>query len=250
MALIPRIQRFRSVGSTNSEAARLALEGADEGLCIVADEQTEGRGRLQRQWVSPLGAGLYFSILLRPTVRSDKWPLLTLMAAVAVHDALVETCNLDLDIKWPNDLLAGGRKICGILAETVESDRGRAVVLGIGINLTSHAFPPDLAVTANSVEEASGTPGNREAILQALIERLAGNYQLLDTEGGDMQVLDAWSKCSSYANGKLIRVSAGDETIEGLTRGIEADGALRVETSKGNIKVIRAGDVTAVRQRD
>jgi len=228
----------------------LALEGADEGLCIIADEQTEGRGRLQRQWVSPPGAGLYFSILLRPTVRPDKWPLLTLMAAVAVHDTLVETCNLDLDIKWPNDLLAGSRKICGILAETVESDRGRAVVLGIGINLTSHAFPPDLAVTASSVEEATGTPGNREAILQALIERLARNYKLLHTEGGEMQILDAWCKCSSYASGKLIRVSTGDETIEGLTRGLEADGALRVETSKGDIKAIRAGDVTAVRRRD
>src|SRR6266513_4185303 len=101
----PQILRFDSLASTNLEAARRASEGAAEGLCVVAREQTAGRGRLRRQWVSPKGAGLYFSILLRPQFELSSWPLLTLMASVAVHDALLEACALETDIKWPNDIL-------------------------------------------------------------------------------------------------------------------------------------------------
>ena len=104
--LAAQILRFDSLPSTNLEAARRAGEGASEGLCVVASEQTAGRGRLERQWVSPKGAGLYFSIILRPGFEQSAWPLLTLMAAVAVHDALLDSCALQTDIKWPNDLLA------------------------------------------------------------------------------------------------------------------------------------------------
>src|SRR2546422_5904157 len=100
---IPQILGFDSLPSTNLEAARQAVEGAGEGLCVVAGEQTAGHGRLQRQWVSPRGAGLYFSIILRPRFEQSAWPLLTLMAAVAVHDALLDSCALRTDIKWPND---------------------------------------------------------------------------------------------------------------------------------------------------
>ena len=119
MTFVPEIQRFESLPSTNIEAARLAAEGAPEGLCIVAAEQTAGRGRLQRQWVSPKGAGLYFSVVLRPQFEQNAWPLLTLMAAVAVNDALRESCGLETDIKWPNDVLANDKKLCGILAENL-----------------------------------------------------------------------------------------------------------------------------------
>ncbi len=125
--LSSQILRFDSLPSTNTEAARRAIEGAAEGVCVVASEQTAGRGRLQRQWVSPKDAGLYFSIILRPQFEQSLWPLLTLMAAVAVHDALLEACDLETDIKWPNDILVNEKKLCGILAETVETSRGRAV---------------------------------------------------------------------------------------------------------------------------
>jgi len=137
----PEVIQYESLPSTNTEAARLAVEGAAEGLCVVADEQTAGRGRLQRSWLSPKGAGLYFSALLRPSMPINQWSLLTFMAALAVSDALRDACELKTDIKWPNDLLAGERKICGILAEAIETDKGRAVVVGIGINLTTEAFP-------------------------------------------------------------------------------------------------------------
>src|SRR4026209_2805906 len=126
---IPQILRFDSLPSTSVEAARRAVEGAAEGLCIVASEQTAGRGRLDRQWVSPKDSGLYCSIILRPRFDQTLWPLLTLMAAVVVHDTLLAGNDLKTDIKWPNDILANEKKLCGILAETVETPVGRAVIL-------------------------------------------------------------------------------------------------------------------------
>jgi|SRR5882724_923872 len=246
MALNPQIRRVHSLASTNSEIARLALEGAEEGLCIVADEQTAGRGRLQRQWISPSGAGLYFSILLRPLAATDKWSLLTLMTAVAVAETLRVTGSSEPDIKWPNDVLLNGRKVCGILAETVETPSGRAIVLGIGINLTATAFPPELAVTAISLEEATGQRVERETVLAALVSRLRHYYELFQ-QGSHGQILDEWRQRSSYASGKLVRVATGEEIIQGVTRGLEADGALRVETANGAIKIVHAGDVTALR---
>jgi len=249
MALTPHIRRFPSLASTNSEAARLALEGAEEGLCIVADEQTAGRGRLQRQWVSPRGAGLYLSILLRPQIAITQWPLITLMAAVAVADTILLTCDVEADIKWPNDVLVNGRKVCGILAETSETPTGRAIVLGIGINLTSKAFPPDLRVNAISLDEATGHGVERETILAELVSTLVRYYELFQ-QGSERQIIDAWCKRSSYSRGKVVRIASAEETIEGVTRGLQSDGALRVETGNGAIRIIHAGDVSAVRPNE
>ena len=242
----PRILRYESVPSTNTEVARFAAEGAAEGLAIVADEQTAGRGRLQRAWSSTKGAGLYFSILLRPTLAPDRWPLITFVAALATGDALLDASEVQTDIKWPNDLLANERKICGILAEAIETPTGRAVVLGIGINLTNDAFPADLLNVATSVANESGGQPERERILAALLNALARWYSLLHEPDGAAKIVAAWSSRSSYASGKLVQVTNGDEVLQGLTRGIENDGALRLETAQG-IQLIRAGDVTSVR---
>src|SRR5687768_9347489 len=130
-AFNPQFLHFDSLPSTNVEVARRALAGAPEGVCIVAREQTAGRGRLKRQWVSPKGAGLYCSIILRPQFDQNFWPLLTLMAAIAVHDSLLKIFALETDIKWPNDILVNDKKLCGILGETIDTPPGRAVVLGI-----------------------------------------------------------------------------------------------------------------------
>src|SRR5258705_6208427 len=131
-AFVPEILRFDSLPSTNLEAARRAIDGAAEGLCVVAREQTAGRGRLQREWISPKDAGLYFSLVLRPKVQQNSWSLLTLMAAVAVNDAFRGACFFETDINWPNDILANPRRLFGILAETGCKPMGRAVVVGIG----------------------------------------------------------------------------------------------------------------------
>jgi BirA family biotin operon repressor/biotin-[acetyl-CoA-carboxylase] ligase len=242
-----QVIRYASLPSTNTEAARLAAQGAEEGLCIVADEQTAGRGRLQRSWLSPKGAGIYFSTLLRPLIPLDQWPLLTFVAALAVSDALRVACDLETDIKWPNDLLAGERKICGILAEAIETPQGRGVVVGIGINLTKEAFPADLTNVAISVEEATTRHPEKESILAALVHAIADWYSTLQETGGQWKILEAWAARSSYAEGKWVRVINGDDVTTGITRGVENDGALRVETSAAEIRIIRTGDVASVR---
>jgi BirA family biotin operon repressor/biotin-[acetyl-CoA-carboxylase] ligase len=194
---------------------------------------------LQRAWSSPKGAGLYFSILLRPAIPVDQWPLITFMAALAVGDALLEATGLRTDIKWPNDLLSGERKICGILAEAIDTPKGRAVIVGIGINLTPSAFP-----AATSVLEATGVKPDREAILAALLSALTRWYSLL---GEREKIVAAWYSRSSYAIGKLVQVKNGDETWQGTTCGVEPDGALRLRIVNGEIKLIRAGDVHSLR---
>jgi BirA family biotin operon repressor/biotin-[acetyl-CoA-carboxylase] ligase len=246
----PQVLRYESVTSTNTELARLAgnvSEGrAEEGLAIVADEQTAGRGRLQRAWSSPKGAGLYFSILLRPRIALDRWPLITFVAALATGDALLEGGGVQTDIKWPNDLLANDRKICGILAEAIDTPAGRAVVVGIVINLTNNAFPQELIDVATSVAQESGRQPEREAILAALLSALARWYALLHEPEGAEKIVAAWTSRSSYASDKPVRVTNGDEVLQGTTRGVDNDGALRLETPQG-IQLIRAGDVTSVR---
>lgn len=248
MPLNLKILRFDSLPSTNTEAARRAARGAPEGLCIIAREQTAGRGRQERRWVSPAGAGLYFSIVLRPQLEMNRWPLITLMTAVAVVDALDEACGLGVDIKWPNDVQAAGRKLCGILAETVETGGVQtSCVVGIGINLNGSAFPPELRAVAVSIAELIGAPPDGEKILPALVRAIEHRYERLQGMGGVDETLREWSARSSYAEGRRVRVALGAEVFEGTTRGLESDGALRVETPTGEIRAVRAGDVTAVR---
>jgi BirA family biotin operon repressor/biotin-[acetyl-CoA-carboxylase] ligase len=243
----PTILRFDSLPSTNTEAARQASLGAREGLCVVAREQTAGRGRRERAWVSPKDSGLYLSVVLRPRTDAREWPLITLAAAVAARDALEEACALQTDIKWPNDLLASGRKLCGILAETAESAAGRAVVLGVGINLNNRAFPPEILAAATSVEEQTGRAPDAEQLLSALTRQLARRYEELHTREGAALILREWETRSSYAHDRRVRVALAEEIFEGITRGLADDGALRVETGAGHTRVVRAGDVTAVR---
>jgi BirA family biotin operon repressor/biotin-[acetyl-CoA-carboxylase] ligase len=250
----PTILRYDSLPSTNTEAASQAVRGAPEGLCVVAREQTRGRGRQERAWASPPDAGLYFSIVLRPRLKLEAWPLITLLAALAVRDALRAACALETDIKWPNDILSvadakgGGRKLCGILAETVETKSGRACILGIGINLNEGAYPPELAARATSIEGATGKAADSECVLAALCKHLAIRYaQLHAPVAGQSEILRDWSASSSYAEGKRVRVHSATEIFQGTTRGLEPDGALRVETAPGEIKIVRAGDVHALR---
>ncbi len=223
--------------------------GAREGLCVVAREQTSGRGRRERQWVSPKDAGLYLSVLLQPLMAVEKWPLITLAAALAVHDALLEICSLATDIKWPNDIYASGKKLCGILAETVETDAGQAVVVGIGVNLAKNSFPPELSETATSVEEEMRVKVDKESLLQALLRALRKRYSLLQDEDGASRTLEDWKKHSSYAEGKRVAVSTGEDSFTGVTRGLASDGALRVETDAGEIRTIHAGEINSLREK-
>ncbi|MBX5479333.1 MAG: biotin--[acetyl-CoA-carboxylase] ligase [Pyrinomonas methylaliphatogenes] len=247
MELKATILRYESLPSTNTEAANQARRGAPEGLCIVARAQTQGRGRQGRTWASPPGAGLYFSIVLRPRIEARWWPLLSLLGALASRDALREACALVADIKWPNDLLVEERKIGGVLAEVIETEFGRACILGIGLNLRDGAFPPEIRATATSVERVSGEAPDTETVLQALVRAIADWYGALHAPAGPERICREWEASSSYAFNRRVRATVGSETIEGLTRGLELDGALRLETEDGRIERIYSADIVSLR---
>lgn len=244
------ILRFETIDSTNTEAINQARRGADEGVCVVARQQSAGRGRHGRVWISEKNAGLFFSIVLRPKIETRFLSLLTLMTAVSVHDALEEKFHLDCDIKWANDVHVREKKICGILAETVETTRGLAIIAGIGINLKSSNFPPEIAEIATSIEAETGQKVNSDELLETVNRFFNYHYEiLLDGEKGAEQIRREWTRRSSYAFGKKVRVILENETISGgVTRGIEENGALRIETETGEIRIIQAGDVERLRQ--
>lgn len=243
------ILRFDSLNSTNDEALRQAKLGASEGFCIVARQQTKGRGRRERIWFSPPDAGLYFSLILRPRFEMQKLPLITLAASVAVSDAIQETFDLQTDIKWANDIHSRGKKLSGILAETAETGQRIAVVLGIGINLKKEAVAPELNEIATSLEHETEKATDTEKLLAALTKNLKKNYEILHQNNGSEQIIRLWTEHSSYASGKLVRVTLENEVFEGETSGLEANGALRVRTESGLIKTVQAGDVVSLRRQ-
>lgn len=242
------ILRFDQLGSTNSEALEQAKRGADEGLCVIARRQTAGRGRHGRVWNSPPDSGLYFSLVLRPVIEARFFSLLTLMAAAAVCDTLRELYSFEPDIKWPNDILAGGKKICGILAEAADTDLGWAVILGIGLNLKSDNFPPEIAVAATSIAAETGRPVDLEILLPKLTANISKFYKLLQGENGIENIRNEWARRSSYNEGKDVRVILPGETIIGTTCGLEENGALRIKQPDGEIRIAQAGDVENLRQ--
>lgn len=241
------ILRYEKLDSTNTEAADQARLGADEGVCIIAIEQEAGRGRHGRTWVSEPGAGLYFSIILRPKIDAQFLPLITLMSGVAVHDALKEY-GLTPDVKWVNDVLIGDDKICGILAETVETPTGMAVIVGIGINLKSSSFPDEIADTATSIEIETGKRVTPDEMAEILTRYLSCFYEILTDDDGAAAIVQHWRARSTYFSGKQVRVTLGGSTFEGITDGLEENGALRVKTNDGSVTIVQAGDVERLRQ--
>ncbi|HYJ90248.1 MAG TPA: biotin--[acetyl-CoA-carboxylase] ligase [Pyrinomonadaceae bacterium] len=244
------VLRFDSIDSTNTEALKHARLGADEGLCIAARQQTAGRGRRGRNWVSPRDAGFYLSIVLRPQLDPETLPLITLATAIAVHDTLAEI-GLKPDIKWPNDILVGEKKICGILAETTETKEGLAIIVGIGINLTSKRFPDDIAQSATSIEAETGRAmkfSTLETFLeQPLLKLVAYWYERLLEPGGAAVVRDEWASRSTYFSGKQVRVTLSNESFTGVTDGLEPNGALRIKRDDSQLAIVQAGDVEKLR---
>ena len=242
---------FETLDSTNSELMKMARKGAGEGLCIVASHQTHGRGRHGRSWSSERDAGLYLSLLLRPELEIRHLTLITLMAGVAVHAAL-EEIGLKPDIKWVNDVLVDEKKICGILAETAETPGGLAVVVGVGINIRSSAFPAEIAGTATSLEDIFGARldmlPSRDKLLQTLTKYLAHFYDVLRSENGPQEIRDEWRQRSTYFTGKSVRVVLENETIFGTTDGLEDNGALRIRRADGIMTAVQAGDVQRLRE--
>lgn len=239
---------FSSTGSTNDVAAALVASGAGEGAVVVADQQTAGRGRRGRSWFSPPGAGLYVSVVLVPG-RAQASPerataLLTLTAGVALAQAVERVTGLAPDIKWPNDLLVGRRKLAGILAEGVASASGSAlqgVVLGYGINVRAAAYPPELDARATSLETELGRAIDRAAVCAESLASIAEAYGRL--VAGDFDaILDAWRARAPGSRGARVEWDTPSGPRSGITEGIDDAGALLVRAGD-RVERIVAGEV-------
>jgi len=241
------LYHFYGVDSTNSFAARLIAHGRriPEGTVIIAESQHAGRGRLGRSWYSEREAGIYLSMVLFPTTPPSLAPLFTLGTAVAMHNAAERYSGLDIDIKWPNDLLVGGKKFCGILSEIqAEVDLVKTMIIGVGLNANQERLPDDIADRATSLRIASGRIQSRIEILLEFLEEFENIY--LDFERkGPRGIIDQWTRFSSFANGRKIEIHDGVRKISGVTCGLNPLGALRIEQKGGRIEEVYSGDVAA-----
>jgi BirA family transcriptional regulator, biotin operon repressor / biotin---[acetyl-CoA-carboxylase] ligase len=239
------LYHFYDVDSTNSFASRLMAHGrkVPEGTVIIAEAQTAGRGRLGRSWHSQREDGIYFSMVLFPKAPPSLAPLFTLATAVAMHNAVERYSGLDIDIKWPNDLLIGQKKFCGILSEIqAEVDLVKMMIIGVGLNANHEQMPGDIAVRATSLRIASGHIQSRLEILLEFLEEFENIYMDFERKG-PRSIIDQWTRFSSFANGRRIEIHDGVRKIAGVTRGLNALGALRIEQKGGQVDEVYSGDV-------
>jgi BirA family biotin operon repressor/biotin-[acetyl-CoA-carboxylase] ligase len=230
--------------STSDEVARLGRAGAGEGLVLVADRQTGGRGRLGRTWHSPPGDNLYLSLLLRPRVPPALVPPLTLLVGAVLAEVLV-AAGAAPRLKWPNDVLlptaAGPRKAAGILTEmATERDVVRQVVVGVGINVQGESFPPELADRATSVLLATGRRLDRAQLLGALLDALEPAYDGF-VAGGPARALARWRRHAAL--GARCRIERDGAVIEGTTMDVDEEGALLVRDDQGAIRRVVSGEI-------
>jgi BirA family biotin operon repressor/biotin-[acetyl-CoA-carboxylase] ligase len=242
-----RIHHFFKTDSTNRVALELGHAGEPEGTVVVAEEQTAGRGRAGRAWLSERAAGIYVTLLLRPRLAPVQAPLLTMMAGLSVHAAAEAVTGLNVDLKWPNDLLIGGKKAGGILTEMhAEPSQVRFVIVGIGLNVNQEKFPGELASIATSLRMESGKRQSRMELLVRLLREFESDYNRFLREGVS-GVVERFEMVSSYARGKRVRVSNGSESYVGTTAGLGPEGLLQVEREDGRLMTVIAGDVAEAR---
>jgi BirA family biotin operon repressor/biotin-[acetyl-CoA-carboxylase] ligase len=255
------VQRLAVVDSTNRVLAEAAKQGAPEGLVVVADEQTAGRGRLGRRWSAPAGSALLCSMLFRPWLPSDQLHLLTLAVCLAGRAACNLVAGVEPAVKWPNDLVLGGRKLAGVLAETVPYP-SLGVVVGIGVNLSwpppDHpGAPPDpygragelarVSSKATSLLREAGVVVDRDVLLEALLAEVAGRYREMAGAGGPEVLLAEYrSACSTI--GRRVRVELPGGTFEGTALGVGPGGRLLVEEDAGTVREVGAADVVHLRR--
>jgi BirA family biotin operon repressor/biotin-[acetyl-CoA-carboxylase] ligase len=242
-AFVGRPTRYRAtIGSTMDEARTLAEGGAPEGTVIVADEQTSGRGRLQRTWWAPPASSLLLSLLLRPGLLAQQAQRLTMICSLATCDAISEVTGLSAHVKWPNDVLIEGRKVCGILTELdVLEERIRYAIVGIGINVNvDFEDAPPLIVPATSLSIEAGRPVSRLELLVALCASIERRYVAL-REGQSFH--QEWAERMATL-GEPVHVTGGGEQWDGLAVGVDKDGALLVRGADGDVQRVLAGDVT------
>jgi BirA family biotin operon repressor/biotin-[acetyl-CoA-carboxylase] ligase len=242
--LARKFHYFSKIGSTNSYARELAESRATEGEVVVAEAQTQGRGRLGRTWQSPPYANLYFSTVLRPKLPPAQAPQITLMAAVALAETVSMFIPQAATIKWPNDILVEGRKLAGVLTEAAcDAERLHYVILGIGVNLNYRldAMPDEIRERATSIAEITGKSISRESFFIRLIHDLERCYGELEVAG--FAAIAARWESHFGLRGKAVRVELLDQRLEGRAQGIDVDGALLIEDQQGKLQRVIAGDV-------
>jgi len=233
-----KIVQYRRLRSTNTTAYRLAQQSATEWTVVVADAQTKGRGRRGRRWKSPKG-GLWFSILLRPNVPSPKLPLLQFLAAVATRQALEDETGLSVKLKWPNDLVLGNAKLGGILIESKTlADRISFAILGIGLNINQSKaqLPPE----AISLRLVSGKQHDLRLLLRAILDQMRSSYDDLDNPSKIME--DWWRNCVHRP--LRVQVTVSKDAVTGVSRAIDEDGSLVIETDDHKIRRVSEGSLT------
>jgi len=242
-----RIFHFFKTDSTNRVAMELGHAGEAEGAVVLAEEQTAGRGRAGRKWHSERAAGIYVTLLLRPKLAPVQAPLLTMMAGLSAHTAVQALTGLDVDLKWPNDLIVRGKKLGGILTEMhAEPGQVRFVIVGIGLNVNQEKFPGELANMATSLRAETGKTQSRMELLVRLLREFENDYNRFLREGV-ASVVERFESVSSYAKGKRVRVTNGTESYAGTTAGLGPEGLLKVEREDGSITMVISGDVTEAR---
>jgi BirA family biotin operon repressor/biotin-[acetyl-CoA-carboxylase] ligase len=239
------IRVFQETTSTNDVVEKFARDGAKEGVVVIAEAQTRGRGRLGRKWVSPSGKGLWFSVLLRPQLGLEMVTQITIAAATALTRAIRAHTELRPEIKWPNDVVIRGRKTAGILTElTAELDRVAYVILGIGVdvNLDSSDLPQELHSIATSLKIERNQPVDRPALAAGILRELDAVYARITHDQFDA-VADEWeAQCSTL--GRDVQIQVGDRVVRGRAESLDRDGALLLRTHHGHLERICGGDVT------
>ncbi|HET9308750.1 MAG TPA: biotin--[acetyl-CoA-carboxylase] ligase [Candidatus Sulfotelmatobacter sp.] len=237
------LHHFYKIGSTNSAAMGSAAEGVPEGSVLLAEEQTAGRGRGANTWQSPRSTGIYCSAVLRPPLPPSDVLLLSLMAGLAVQAAIQQTdSRVQADLKWPNDILIDGKKVCGILTEmNAEATRVRYVVVGVGINVNQPSFPKELQAT--SLRLATGSEWSRVELAAALLKSLDREYrQFVQGPEARASILRRFAENSSWLHGKKVRIEENGSAFDGTTEGLDARGFLQVRTAYG-MQTVLSGTV-------
>ena len=244
-----RIYHYPEIGSTNDRAIELAAAGEPEGSIVIAEQQTRGRGRRDRTWISAGRLGLYLSMILRPGGDASGAPLFTLLGAVATARAISSACGCVARIKWPNDVVVKHRKVAGILGEVRNSSPIlEELVLGIGVNVNhgTEDFPGALGDQATSLYLETGRRHDRSALLVAILECFERCYLALLRDGPE-ELLAAWRQLSAIPPGTRLRLMAGDDPIEGILIDIEPDGALRLDVGAGSTRRVAFGEIDEIR---